>query len=448
MRCLVGSIFVVALGVMGCNETSPNMCEGVDCDDNNECTYDVCDPATGTCEHFGNCDCVDCNDDNECTDDACDLTTGMCTNRPFDDGTDCGDGAGTCQAGSCMGTFACTEQGIRDAIAIGGGPHTFACVGPTIVVTEAEIVIDKDVVLDGEGDLIVDGDEDHRVFSVPQGVTAKLRRFVVTNGSLPVNENGGGILNHGILTLTSTAVSKNSAYGGGGIANLDGATLTMTNCTVSGNTAVGAGGIWNEASRGSPNSTLTMINSTVSGNTAEYDGGLSSGQLGTVTMINCTVTGNTGTDGVGGIWNYVHATLTMINCTVTDNTTADRADIVNFNTLSVANSLIEGDCSSRQPIESTGHNIESPGDTCGFDPDGTDQVNVSADDLNLGELADNGGPTMTHKPGDGGFGDDSTAIDAIPGDACEVTEDQRGEPRPETGGTLCDVGAVEVQPAQ
>ena len=97
------------------------MCEGVDCDDNNECTYDVCDPATGTCEHFGNCDCVDCNDDNECTDDVCDLTTGMCTNRPLEDGTDCGDSAGTCQAGSC--TFARTEQGIRDAIAFSGGPY-------------------------------------------------------------------------------------------------------------------------------------------------------------------------------------------------------------------------------------------------------------------------------------------------------------------------------------
>jgi hypothetical protein len=29
---------------------------------------------------------------------------------------------------------------------------------------------------------------------------------------------------------------------------------------------------------------------------------------------------------------------------------------------------------------------------------------------------------------------------------CEVTEDQRGEPRPETGGTLCDVGSFELQP--
>jgi len=38
----------------------------------------------------------------------------------------------------------------------------------------------------------------------------------------------------------------------------------------------------------------------------------------------------------------------------------------------------------------------------------------------------------------------SVAIDTIPALMCEVTEDQRGEPRP--AGGMCDVGAFEVQP--
>ena len=38
----------------------------------------------------------------------------------------------------------------------------------------------------------------------------------------------------------------------------------------------------------------------------------------------------------------------------------------------------------------------------------------------------------------------SVAIDVIPADMCDVTDDQRGQPRP--GGTMCDVGAFEVQP--
>ncbi|MGB3051149.1 MAG: choice-of-anchor Q domain-containing protein [Polyangiales bacterium] len=80
------------------------------------------------------------------------------------------------------------------------------------------------------------------------------------------------------------------------------------------------------------------------------------------------------------------------------------------------------------------------GDTCGFDQTG-DQSGVTTEQLNLGPLADNGGPTMTHAllPG-------SVAIDQIPVEDCldadgaPLTTDQRGLPRP--GSTMCDVGRL------
>jgi hypothetical protein len=102
--------------------------------------------------------------------------------------------------------------------------------------------------------------------------------------------------------------------------------------------------------------------------------------------------------------------------------------------------LIDGGCKSgRTSISSTGYNIESPGDSCGFDQP-TDQVNVSAEDLKLGPLQDNGGPTETHALGEG-----SVAINLIPEAMCEVHEDQRGVERPQ--GPACDVGAVEMEGA-
>jgi hypothetical protein len=52
---------------------------------------------------------------------------------------------------------------------------------------------------------------------------------------------------------------------------------------------------------------------------------------------------------------------------------------------------------------------------------------MTAAELNLGPLADNGGPTKTHALG------------------CAVDTDQRGRPRPETGGDECDVGSFERQ---
>jgi hypothetical protein len=107
--------------------------------------------------------------------------------------------------------------------------------------------------------------------------------------------------------------------------------------------------------------------------------------------------------------------------------------------------LVDNDCAAEfgVPTTSGGYNIESEaglGDTCGFDQP-TDRVGVFSDELSLGPLQDNGGPTETHalRPG-------SVAIDIIPGAECEVETDQRGEPRPEPGGTMCDVGAFEVQP--
>jgi hypothetical protein len=45
------------------------------------------------------------------------------------------------------------------------------------VTTKASIVIDNDVILDGGGNLVVDGNLDHRVFSVEEDVRAELRGF-------------------------------------------------------------------------------------------------------------------------------------------------------------------------------------------------------------------------------------------------------------------------------
>ncbi len=371
--------------------------------------------------------------------------------------------------------FPCTEQGIRDAIAEGGGPHTFACDGPTTVVTEAEIVIDNDVILDGEGNLTVDGDEGHRMFWVRKDVVAELRGFMVTGGTSGFQEDAGGINNNGTLTLTDSTVSGNTARGsyayGGGVTNYEG-TLTLVNSTVSGNTAGDGGGIWNRGTLTLVNSTvsgntattgpraqggggiwhssrdLTLINSTVSGNTADYGGGIRNG--GTLTLIiNSTVSGNTATFGGGGIDNGGSVTLTLINSTVSGNSAAVGGGIQNLlGTVTLANTLVDDDCqvSEGPSIVSLGHNIQSPDDTCGFDQ-ASDQVNVTAEQLNLGPLQDNGGPTMTHALLSG-----SVAIDQIRAEDCvdaegqPLTTDQRGEPRPETGGATCDVGAFEVQP--
>jgi hypothetical protein len=476
-------------------------------------------------------------------------------------------GVGGAGAAGGGGAYPCTEEGIRSAIAAGGGPHFFACDGPTTVVTEAEIAIDSDVILDGEGNLTVDGNEHHVVFSVGASVTAELHGLTVTGGvhlgpielglgggivnsgtltltnSSVSGNSDGGILNAGTLTLTNSTASNNTGSGiyndgtlmltnssvsgntadiaqGGGVDNSG--TLTLTNSTASNNTGSGIyndgtvtltnssvsgnthGGIFNTGTLTLTNSTvpgntlngiinagtgtLTLTNSSVTNNAAGAGGGIFN--TGTLTLTNSTVSGNTG--GMGSIFNggtltltnstasnntgggiYNEGTLTLTNSTVSGNT---GGGITNLDTLTLTNStvsgndgsdillgslysgpvviettstLIDGVCTQHEAADvtlaSNGYNIESPGNTCGFDPDATDQVNVAADDLKLGPLQENGGPTQTHALGAG-----SVAIDQIPVVDCVDAEgeplstDQRGEPRP--GGTMCDVGAFEVQP--
>ena len=108
------------------------------------------------------------------------------------------------------------------------------------------------------------------------------------------------------------------------------------------------------------------------------------------------------------------------------------------------NTILDGTCKVLPVVDSLGGNVESEGNTCGLDHS-SDQVYVPAPLLLLGPLQDNGGPTMTHA-----FLSGSVAIDWIPeadcvdADGLPLATDQRGEPRP--GGTMCDVGAFEVQP--
>ena len=300
--------------------------------------------------------------------------------------------------------FPCTEQGIRDAIAEGDGPHTFDCDGPTTIVTQAEIVIDNDVILNGSDNLRVDGNKSHPVFSVSEHVVAELRGFRVTGGSTEVL--GGGIANYGTLTVSKTTVSGNFANSGGGIFNDTNARLTLKDSTISGNTASFAGGgIFS-------NGTLTVTNSTISGNSADFSGAL---------VIN------------SGSASLTHTTIARNETVV-----ALSGDLTVGPAVTVTNSLIEGDCVP-DPVTSAGHNIESPDDTCGLLTYRDDQVAVSAAQLNLGPLDNNGGSTLTHA-----LGASSAAIDAIVdlGDCLEAT-DQRGVERPQGFG--CDVGAFELQ---
>jgi hypothetical protein len=333
-------------------------------------------------------------------------------------------------------SFPCTEQGIRNAIAAGGGPHTFGCDGPTRVMTSADILIDNNVTLDGGGDLIVDGNDDHRVFEVAQDATVELRGMTITQGDAADPGLGGGVLigSGADVTLTGCTIlgcAARAGGGGGGIFVSERARLTLIDTTVSGNEAAFGGGISVEA-----NGTADVLRSTISENiaTTGFGGGVAVG--GALTLTNSTLSGNFPNE----IYAAADSSTTLAAATISSADAESGVPTIftaGALTLTMVNSVLSGLCNEDVAV-SGGNNVESPGDTCGLGGIG-DNVGVPAGQLNLGPLQQNGGPTQTHQPGAG-----SVAIDAIDPADCEVEDDQRGIARPQ--GADCDVGSVEVVP--
>jgi len=225
--------------------------------------------------------------------------------------------------------------------------------------------------------------------------------------------------------------------------------MELTNSTVSGNVTMieaeaNGGGIWTDG-------LLISTGNTITGNTAGKKGGgiFTSGDS---RLVNTTVSGNTAEEvgGAGIFGDESQDSLTLINSTVAGNNAPEGGGSALWSEGNIpptlANSIVEGDCGGQSGITSDGYNIESPADTCSLNLP-TDSVGVSTGDLSLAPLADNGGPTETRA-----LLPSSVAIDVIPAAACidvggaPLTTDQRGQPRPEPGGSMCDVGAFEFQP--
>jgi CSLREA domain-containing protein len=232
--------------------------------------------------------------------------------------------------------------------------------------------------------------------------------------------------------LTDLRLRDGDAGSGQGGAIRNAGTLVLERTTVTGNFATGAGGAIRN------NGVLEVYASTLSFNhTDDHGGGIDN--HGSAVFENVTIVGNTvGTGAGGGVYVDGGQSLVLRSSTVTGNSAPTGPAINNFGTLSITNSLIEGTCAG-EDLDTTGGNLESPGNTCGLDL-AADRVGV-ADPL-LDPLGDYGGPTDTRRPQPG-----SPAIDSGADGSCPAT-DQRLASRPRDGDgdqlARCDIGAHEA----
>ena len=285
--------------------------------------------------------------------------------------------------------------------------------------------------------------------------------LTLDNGTLSDNQSPfcGAIVIRGDLIVNRFDVTGNQSGGdGGAICTTQNA--WVTNSTFANNVAAGSGGaISNGRETGSPG-VLYVSNSSFTANSAGYGGaiansyadsfvGVSSSTFnansafdggamnssGPLTMTNATISGNTASNHGGGLWNS--STGALKNVTLSDNRAAlggalyVSAGTALTNSI-VANSPTGGNCSGS--ISSAKYSIDSD-NTCALIPLGAG--NLYTDPL-LSGLGNYGGPTRVHMPKTG-----SPAINGVAGSDAP-NSDQRGKPRPIGA---YDIGAVERQSA-
>jgi len=235
---------------------------------------------------------------------------------------------------------------------------------------------------------------------------------------------GGALNSAGSTTVNRTSFLDNlSPKFGGGII-VDGGSLSLSNSTVAGNSALDGGGIHNDGN-------LIVFNSTLSNNRTFFSGGALE-NAGTASLFHTTIAGNLADDdgngsGVGGgIFGGFNPENTQL-----------------FNTLLADNyvSSTVNECAGQ--IGSHDYNLIQTTDDCSITL--TTHDNSDLTDVFLGELANNGGPTLTRALLAG-----SPALDIIPAThngpcrdplGAAPVPDQRGVARPVNG--LCDIGAFE-----
>ncbi|MCB9452479.1 MAG: DUF11 domain-containing protein [Anaerolineaceae bacterium] len=261
--------------------------------------------------------------------------------------------------------------------------------------------------------------------------------------------DGGGIYKNGIspLNISGSIIAGNSVStpnGNGGGIFFDNPTAnphahTITTTTISDNQAGEGAGLYSVAFTG----TITITDSTIANNTTITNGAVGEGgagvdnQHGNIDITNTTISGNrvqTNAGALSGSGAAIHhgngGVVTINYSTLANNTSRDGGGIRAQSQVTVSNSILMNtatngpNCNPVFVITDGGNNFVDDGTNCpaGF---------IVSAALNLGALADNGGPTQTHAllPG-------SVAIDATGN--CGLN-DQRGVTRDAT----CDSGAYE-----
>ncbi len=337
------------------------------------------------------------------------------------------------------------RQAIADACV--GSTITFAPGVATVTLTSAELLINKNLTIDGGATGVTiarsaaAGTPNFRVINAFANVS--LSRLTIVNGN--TSGFGGGVrANSGNLTLNDSVVRNNVGGTGGGVSQAFGI-LTMNRTLVEGNQGV-ASGVYVQ------DSSATITASTIRNNTG-FGSGLRVQGAGNqvLQMVNSTISGNTSANEESALRVASEAgattTVTLVNSTIVNNstTTAGWAAITRAGSaagtvnVTLLNTIVSGNRSNALPADSSvAFDPASANNLIGTGGGLSNGVNgniVGVNDPVVAPSGNYGGTTPTNAllPG-------SPAINAGTAAGAPAT-DQRGIARPQLAGI--DIGAYE-----
>ena len=174
--------------------------------------------------------------------------------------------------------------------------------GATLLLNGTSLVLDTDLSIDASSlpdGFTIDAGGESRVFIVIAGAddSVELTSLVMTGG---LGDRGGGIHNSSSsLSITRSVLRGNVAESYGGAIYTTGS-LTMVDSSIEQNTGSSGGGICNFGSFRN-DGIVTLTNTMLSGNTADYQGGGIYSSDGTLTIDNSIISGNFAAYYGGGI---------------------------------------------------------------------------------------------------------------------------------------------------
>ena len=322
----------------------------------------------------------------------------------------------------------------------------------------------------GAGEVVIDAGGSDRALHVDPtdlgAFTVALSGLVLRNGNAGFGD-GGALYNeassatpvprHDYVDLSRVVIEGSRSNLNGGGARLNGI-AAIADSRISGNTAGSSGGGLSFAAPVAQSLRWRVARSTVSENASTGVGAGGGGGIHATTLSGVlgasTVSGNSAANNGGGVLVTQQGSLAIADSTIAFNGAGGSGGGLRHEavTVSVTNSVLAGneigsgpvsftqDCATPQPVPAFIGSFVTSETTCGFST--ADNVVVGA--TLLGALADNGGPTKTHRPLPG-----SPLIDSGP-PTCIFT-DQRGTPRPQDGDangvSACDRGSYEVSTA-